>query len=91
MNQIIFNSTLPLLLLYTYIVCDCFFRPKCFCTSITLSKDEIEERVKEWLQVTTDTITSELNTALGVVTNIRGLHSIREDALKVGKDVLENV
>lgn len=41
--------------------------------------------------MTTDKITSELNTSLGVVTNIRGLHSIREDALKVGKDVLGNV
>lgn len=68
---------------------DC--RPKCFCTTITLSTDEIESTVKEWLEVTIEKISNELTNCLQVITNIRGLYGIREEALKVGKCFLPNL
>lgn len=58
------------------------FRPK----SLKIDnnhKKEIKRITKEWLEVTMDLVQKGLK-SLDLVTNLRGLHIIREEALKIG-------
>ncbi|GJQ76325.1 hypothetical protein Trydic_g2048 [Trypoxylus dichotomus] len=59
------------------------FRPKCNFTKGKECKGDLENCVKEWLQFTSDTINKELKKPLELVTSIKGLYIIREEALKI--------
>lgn len=58
------------------------FRPKCTNVSSLLSNDDIQNVIQDWLKTTSDIVNSGLKKSLELVTNIKGLHIIREEALK---------
>lgn len=58
------------------------FRPK-YLKIDNNHRDEIKRITKEWLQVTTEVVQKGLK-SLEVVTNLKSLHVIREEALKIG-------
>ncbi|KAK9679205.1 hypothetical protein QE152_g40204 [Popillia japonica] len=58
------------------------FRPKCSFTTSKEWKEDLENCVKEWLHFTTDTIDKALEERLELITSIKGLYIIREEALK---------
>lgn len=49
-----------------------------------MHKDSIKRVISEWLQVTMELVQNGLK-SLEVVTNLKGLHIIRVEALKIGK------
>lgn len=59
------------------------FRPKCLKIDSN-HKDELKRITQEWLEVTMELVENGLK-SLDLVTNLRGLHIIREEALKIGK------
>lgn len=62
----------------------CVLRPTCSDFK-EINREDIRRIVTGWLEFTADTIKSGLKDSLGLVTNIKGLHMVREEALKVGK------
>ncbi|KRT83470.1 hypothetical protein AMK59_4619, partial [Oryctes borbonicus] len=71
----------PLLNYVPEIICQ--FRPKCSFINNKGSKSDLENCVKEWLRFTSDTIDKGLEKPLELVTSIKGLYIIREEALKI--------
>lgn len=62
----------------------CFCRPKCIVV-MNIQEDDVKQIILKWLEDTTKTIAAGLKSSLEPVTNLTGLHIIREEALKIGK------
>lgn len=59
------------------------FRPKCR-TSNTLSTSDMHRVIEDWLKDTADIINRGLKKSLELVIHMKGLHIIRQEALKLG-------
>lgn len=59
------------------------FRPK-RGTNNNLSTSDIHEEIHSWLEYTAAAVTEGLKNSLELVTSIKGLHIIRQEALKIG-------
>ncbi|XP_022908851.2 conserved oligomeric Golgi complex subunit 1 isoform X1 [Onthophagus taurus] len=59
------------------------FRPKCSYTISDQWQNDLEKSIKDWIKSTGETINAGLKDALELVTTIKGLHIIREEALKI--------
>lgn len=66
------------------------FRPKQKIVDGNQIFSEAAFNIREWLEVTKHLVKSGLNNLLKLVTNIKGLHMVREEALKIGKNCYYN-
>lgn len=61
-----------------------FFRPHCNNNVSVPKEAEVKNLIQEWLQLTAASIEKGLERSLELVTNLKGLYLIREEALKIG-------
>lgn len=59
------------------------FRPKCSNANSTLTKEEGVNLIQEWIKDTSNKVKVGIENALDMVPNVKGLHIIREEALKI--------
>lgn len=67
-----------------------YLRPKCKSlqgTETTLKN--AKQVLEKWLQDTQRMIEKGLEKSLKLITNVRGLHLVREESLKIGKMILK--
>lgn len=62
------------------------FRPKYKIENGNQVFSEAAFNMGEWLELTKQLVKIGLNNSLKLVTNIKGLHMVREEALKIGKN-----
>lgn len=66
------------------------FRPKCG-TCNNLSTTDMHKVIEDWLTNTTDILNSGLKKSLDLVIHMKGLHIIRQESLKIGKNLQEKL
>ncbi|GLV40211.1 Component of oligomeric golgi complex 1 [Carabus blaptoides fortunei] len=59
------------------------FRPSCTEGQTSLVKDTVEKSVNSWLQSTTDILNLNLSKSLELITSVKTLQTIREEAFKL--------
>lgn len=64
------------------------YRPSCTEGQTSLVKETVEKTVNSWLQSTTDILNLNLSKSLELITSVKTLQTIREEAFKLGKSLI---